>query len=86
MLALQSLLLALSDAYSMVIFVYIMMSWFPIGGGVIGDVYRFLGKLCDPYLDVVRRFLPPSGGMIDVSPIVAVLVLQLATRFVVGLL
>lgn len=86
MLALQSLLLALSDAYSMVIFVYIMMSWFPIGGGVISDVYRFLGKLCDPYLDVFRRFIPPIGGMIDVSPIVALLVLQLATRFVVGLL
>ena len=45
-----------------------------------------LGKLCDPYLDVFRRFIPPIGGMIDVSPIVALLVLQLATRFVVGLL
>lgn len=86
MLALQSLLLALSDAYCMVIFIYILMSWFPLGFGIVGDVYRFLGKLCDPYLDVFRRFIPPIGGMIDVSPIVALLVLQLATRFVVGLL
>lgn len=86
MLALQSLLLALSDAYCMVIFIYILMSWFPLGSGIVGDVYRFLGKLCDPYLDVFRRFIPPIGGMIDVSPIVVLLVLQLATRFVVGLL
>ena len=86
MLALQSLLLALSDAYCMVIFIYILMSWFPLGSGIVGDVYRFLGKLCDPYLDVFRRFIPPIGGMIDASPIVALLVLQLATRFVVGLL
>lgn len=86
MLALQSLILALSDAYSMIIFVYILMSWFPVGAGIVGDVYRFLGRLCDPYLDLFRRFIPPIGGMIDVSPIVALLVLQLATRFVVGLL
>lgn len=86
MLALRSLILALSDAYSMIIFVYILMSWFPLGVGIVGDVYRFLGKLCDPYLDIFRRFIPPIGGMIDVSPIVALLVLQLITRFVVGLL
>lgn len=86
MLALRSLILALSDAYSMIIFVYILMSWFPLGAGIVGDVYRFLGKLCDPYLDIFRKFIPPIGGMIDVSPIVALLVLQLITRFVVGLL
>lgn len=86
MLVLQSLILAVSDVYSMVIFIYIVMSWFPMGRGIIGDLYRFLGKICDPYLNIFRRFIPPIGGVVDISPILALLVLQLATRFIVGVL
>lgn len=86
MLALKSLIYALSDVYTMLIFVYVLMSWFPSMPGVIGDVNRFLAKICDPYLDLFRRVIPPIGGMIDISPILALFVLQLATRLVVGLL
>ena len=68
------LLVSLADAYSFVIFVYVMMSWIPMGGGIITDVYHALGKICDPFLDLFRRFIPPIGGMVDVSPIVALLV------------
>ena len=39
-----SLLVRLVDAYSMIIFIYVMMSWLPnTQSGVIGDVYRALG-------------------------------------------
>ncbi|HWI49632.1 MAG TPA: YggT family protein, partial [Rummeliibacillus sp.] len=37
---------------------------------------RFLAKICDPYLDFFRRFIPPIG-MIDISPIAALFVLNL---------
>lgn len=33
------LLVSLADAYSFVIFVYVMMSWIPMGGGIVTDVY-----------------------------------------------
>lgn len=62
------LLVSLADAYSFVIFVYVMMSWIPMGGGIVTDVYHALGKICDPFLDLFRRFIPPIGGMVDVSP------------------
>ena len=80
------LLVSLADAYSFVIFVYVMMSWIPMGGGSVTDVYHALGKICDPFLDLFRRFIPPIGGMVDVSPIVALLVLQFGVRLIVNFL
>ncbi|HIS41143.1 MAG TPA: YggT family protein [Candidatus Aphodovivens avistercoris] len=87
MTSLAYLIYALSDAYSMVIFVYVLMSWIPMAEtGVVADINRVLGKLCDPYLNLFRRFIPPIGGMVDISPIVALLVLQFGVRLIVGLL
>ena len=80
------ILVTLADTYSLVIFVYVMMSWFPSGTGIIADLRNVLGKICDPYLDLFRRFIPPIGGMVDISPIVALLVLQFGVRFIVALL
>lgn len=74
------------DAYSMVLFVYVLMSWIPVKNGIIADIDNVLGRLCDPYLNIFRRFIPPIGGMVDVSPIFALLVLQFAVRLIVGIL
>ena len=78
------LLVRLADAYSMIIFIYVMMSWLPnTQSGIIGDIYRALGKLCDPYLNLFRKLIPPLGGMVDVTPIIALLVLQFGGRLLV---
>ncbi|MCZ8535567.1 MULTISPECIES: YggT family protein [Paenisporosarcina] len=61
--------------YSILLIIYIFMSWVPsVKESSIG---RFLERICEPYLEPFRRFIPPFG-MIDVSPIVAILVLNLA--------
>lgn len=83
---LGSLIVSLADAYIMVIFVYVLMSWFPRMDGWIADIYTALGKLCDPYLDLFKRLIPPIGGMVDVTPIVAVLVLQFGASLLARLL
>lgn len=80
-----SIIVALADTYSMVIFVYVLMSWIPTSGGVVRDVYDALGKICDPYLDLFKRLIPPIGGMVDITPIIALLVLQFGVRFIVAL-
>lgn len=80
------LIYAVADVYTMVIFVYVMMSWIPAASGVVADIYRVLGKVCDPFLNIFRRFIPPIGGMVDISPIVALLVLQFGVRLIVGVL
>ncbi len=74
------LLVRLVDVYTFIIFVYVIMSWIPSKRGIIADIDNVLAKLCDPYLNLFKRFIPPIGGMIDISPIVAILVLQLVVR------
>jgi len=61
--------------YTYALIVYILMSWVPsIQQSSIG---KFLGRICDPYLDIFRKIIPPLG-MIDISPIVAIFTLRLA--------
>lgn len=86
MLNLVNLLISLCNVYSFVLIVYVLMSWFPSGTGVIAEIKGFLGKICDPYLNIFRKFIPPIGGMIDISPIIALFVLQLIVRLIVGIL
>ena len=77
--------MAAVDFYVGLIIVYILMSWLPSMPGIVGDLYQVLGRLCDPFLDIFRRIIPPIGGSgmaIDFSPVVAVLVLQIAARFI----
>ncbi|MNI39639.1 YGGT family protein [compost metagenome] len=70
----------LYNIYFWMIFAYILMSWLPnVRDSFIGEL---LGKLVEPYLAPFRRFIPPIMGMIDISPIIALFVLNLA---VVGL-
>lgn len=85
MLSLKYLIVSLADAYSMVLFVYVLMSWLPTDRGILADIYRILGKVCDPYLNLFKKLIPPLGGMVDITPIIALLVLQLIVRLLVSL-
>lgn len=85
MLNLKYLIVSLADVYSMVIFVYVIMSWLPTDRGILADIYRVLGKVCDPFLNIFKKFIPPIGGMVDVTPIIALLVLQFGVRLLVNL-
>ena len=80
----QYLLISLSDAYSFVIVIYVLLSWFPMGGNI-EEIRNALGKICDPYLNLFKRLIPPIGGMVDITPIIALLVLQFGVRFIVSL-
>jgi len=75
MVELLNLLLFALNLYSWAIIIYILMSWFP--GARESSFGEMLGKICEPYLEIFRRFIPPLG-MIDFSPIVAIIVLSLA--------
>ena len=58
------------------------MSWVPsIKESGFGQM---ISKITDPYLDIFRRFIPPIG-MIDISPIVAIFTLSLASQGIVVL-
>lgn len=77
---LMHLIVQLVDLYTFIIFIYVLLSWIPTKQGVLQNIDEVLGKLCDPYLDLFKRFIPPLGGMVDISPIIAIIVLQLVVR------
>lgn len=70
-----SLLDSAFTIYSYALIIYILMSWFP--GARESSFGEFLGRICEPYLEQFRRFIPPLG-MIDISPLIAIIVLQFA--------
>lgn len=77
---------ALYWVYTILIFAYILMSWVQLPYNVwIGRVRSFLHDTVEPYLRVFRRMIPPLGG-IDLSPIIALIVLQLVYRVILNIL
>jgi YggT family protein len=77
-----NLIITLLTFYSYAIIVYILLSWFP--GARESGFGQFLAKICDPYLEPFRKIIPPLG-MIDISPIVAILALKFAQSGVAAL-
>jgi len=64
----------LIQAYIIILFARIIISWFPINpGGGMSTVYGFLYSLTEPVLGPIRRIIPPigMGGMgLDLSPMI----------------
>lgn len=77
----MSLLFTLLDTafyvYTIAIIIYILMSWLP--GSRESAFGEALGSICEPYLEVFRKIIPPLG-MIDFSPIVAIIAIHLARQ------
>ncbi|WP_042471725.1 YggT family protein [Bacillus ndiopicus] len=59
--------------YRFILIGYVLMSWIPAAQE--SAVGRFLATLAEPYLGFFRKFIPPLG-MIDISPIVAIIALS----------
>ncbi|MDX6720826.1 MAG: YggT family protein [Solirubrobacteraceae bacterium] len=82
---------ALLNVYILLIFAYILTSLiFSFGGRIpysrwSSAALGFLRDVCEPYLGLFRRFIPPIGP-VDVSPIVAILLLRIVGGFVVALI
>ncbi len=63
--------------YILLLFAYILTSWIRLPYSPwLNRVQRFLYDVCDPYLRIFRRFIPPIGPL-DLSPMVGVIVLIL---------
>src|SRR3954469_5191945 len=77
--------------YTLLIITYILSSLFFAFGGRLpyarwsSAVLGFLRDVCDPYLGFFRRFIPPLGPL-DLSPVIAIVVLNIARSLVVRLI
>lgn len=78
----QSFVNVFVTVYAILIFAYILTSWIRLPySPVLNRVQRFLVDVCEPYLRLFRRILPPMGPL-DLSPMVALFVLVLVGRLI----
>ena len=72
--------------YTLLIFAYIITSWIRLPYSLwLSRIQRFLYDVCEPYLRIFRRILPPLGPL-DLSPMVAIFVLWIANGVIQSLL
>ena len=57
------------------------MSWFPLNSSAARSVMDVVVRITEPVLGPIRRALPSFGGL-DISPIVAILLLSILTRLI----
>jgi YggT family protein len=69
--------------YSLLIFIRIIFSWGGVGYG--NRLMRFLINATDPLLIPLRRMIPPLG-MMDITPIVAFIIIWLFQSAILGTL
>lgn len=80
---------ALFGVYIVLIFVYILLNLlFSFGVRTpyarwSDAVLNFLRDVCEPYLKIFRRFIPPIG-MFDLSPMIAIILLVVVRAIVVN--
>jgi YggT family protein len=71
---------AFVDVYTILIIAWIISSWVRLPYNVwISRVRTFLDDTVSPYVAVFRRFIPMFGPL-DLSPMFAIIVLQIAER------
>jgi YggT family protein len=74
--------------YLLCIIAYILTSWVPLPYNVwLNRVQRFLYDVVDPYLRLFRRVIPQlsvAGLGLDLSPIIAILVLTVVYQLVLA--
>jgi YggT family protein len=77
--------------YTLLIIAYILSSlFFAFGGRVpysrwFSALLGFLRDVCEPYLSIFRRFIPPLGPL-DLSPIIGIIVLNIVGGIIVNLI
>jgi YggT family protein len=81
--ALGFILYGLISIYILLIFIRIIFSWGMISYS--NRIMRFLVNTTEPLLGPLRRIIPPLGAM-DISPIVAFLILWLFQQAIAGTL
>jgi YggT family protein len=76
-------------AYEFLIFIRVLLSWVnvnPYRPAIDHPLVDILYRITDPVLRPLQRLIPPIGGTIDISPIIALLLLEVLRQVLVRIL
>ena len=80
----MDLLCSLISVYYIVLLARVFLSWFPLQPGTaLASIASIIYQLTEPVMGPVRRLIP-TIGMIDISPIVVFIGLQILQSAICG--
>lgn len=71
--------------YYILLIIRVFLSWIPSIDWQ-QQPFTFIRSITDPFLNIFRGIIPPIGGMFDISPILAFILLSILQGLVVGAL
>ena len=74
----------LFSIYTLMLVIRLISSWFPSFSR--HPFIYYLSRYTDPYLNVFRRIIPPIGGVLDLSPLLAFFALRILEGILLYLL
>jgi YggT family protein len=75
--------------YEFLILIRVLLSWInvnPYRPTIDHPLVRILYRITDPVLEPLRRIIPPIGGAIDITPVVALLLLEVLRQIIIRVL
>ncbi len=69
------------DFYSILIIISVLASWIDPMYRI--QIFNTIRKLTDPYLEMFKVIIPIGNGAIDISPIIALWILNIIKRLLV---
>jgi YggT family protein len=79
----------LFQVYEFLLLIRVLLSWInidPRRPAIDHPLVQILVRITDPVLAPLRRLIPPIGGTVDISPVVALIVLEVVRRILVSVL
>jgi YggT family protein len=70
--------------YTILLFIRVIGSWFP--NFQHSSFMRFVAHYTDPYLNLFRKIIPPIGGVLDLSPLIAFIILQILEKILLAII
>ena len=83
------LLILVLQIYFYAVLIWVILSWIPTSSGhPLGRISVFLDRIILPVIMPLRRVIPPlriGGGMLDLTPIVLLIGLNLLIRLIANI-
>jgi len=71
--------------YYILLIIRIFLTWIPSINWQ-QQPFTWMRSVTDPFLNIFRGIIPAIGGVLDISPIIAIILLQLVQGLLVGML